>query len=68
MEIPGIDMVKIAQGYGMTAQHVDRAEELEAVLRDAFASNEPRLINVAVGKGGQKCMGMDQSVNPPKYQ
>jgi benzoylformate decarboxylase len=68
MEIPGIDMVKIAQGYGMTAQHVDRAEELEALLRDAFASNEPRLINVVVGKGGQKCMGMDQSVNPPKYQ
>ena len=68
MEIPGIDMVKIAQGYGMSAQAVDRAEELESALRAAFDSNKPRLINVSVAKGGQKCMGMDQSVNPPKYR
>lgn len=68
MDIPGIDMVKIAQGYGMAAQAVERPEELEPALRAAFASSEPRLINVSVGKGGQKCMGMDQSVNPPKYR
>jgi benzoylformate decarboxylase len=67
MDIPGIDMVKIAQGYGMAAQEVDRAEELEAVLREAFASAGPRLISVNVAKGGQKCMGMDRSVNPPNY-
>jgi benzoylformate decarboxylase len=68
MEIPGIDMVKIAQGYGMTAQEVDRPEELEPALKAAFASHEPRLISVNVAKGGQKCMGMDQSVNPPRYR
>jgi benzoylformate decarboxylase len=67
MDVPGIDMVKIAQGYGMAAQEVDRPEELESVLKEAFASPEPRLISVSVAKGGQKCMGMDQSVNPPKY-
>jgi benzoylformate decarboxylase len=67
MDIPGIDMVKIAEGYGMAAQEVDRAEELEPVLREAFASQGPRLISVNVAKGGQKCMGMDQSVNPPNY-
>ncbi len=68
MDIPGIDMVKIAQGYGMTAQEVDRPEDLEPVLRDAFASREPRLISVNVAKGGQTCMGMDQSVQPPNYR
>ena len=68
MDIPGIDMVKIAQGYGMAAQSVDRPEELESALRAAFASSEPRLINVKVAQGGQKCMGMDQSVNPPRYR
>lgn len=68
MEIPGIDIVKIAQGYGMTAQEVDRPEELEAALRAAFAARDPRLISVNVAKGGQKCMGMDQSVNPPNYR
>jgi thiamine pyrophosphate-dependent acetolactate synthase large subunit-like protein len=68
MDIPNIDIVKIAQGYGMTAQPVDCPEDLEPALREAFAARAPRLINVNVAKGGQKCMGMDQSVNPPRYR
>jgi benzoylformate decarboxylase len=68
MDIPGIDMVRIAQGYGMAAREVDRAEELEPALKAAFASHEPCLISVNVAKGGEKCMGMDQSVNPPNYR
>jgi benzoylformate decarboxylase len=68
MDVPGIDMVKIAQGYGMTAQEVDRPEDLESVLQEAFASPGPRLISVNVAKGGKTCMGMDQSVNPPNYR
>lgn len=68
MDIPGIDMVKLAQGYGMTALEVDRPEALEPALKDAFASRSPRLISVNVAKGGEKCMGMDQSVNPPNYR
>lgn len=67
MDVPGIDMVKIAQGYGMAAQEVDRPEDLESALREAFASQGPRLISVNVAKGGQTCMGMDQSVHPPNY-
>jgi benzoylformate decarboxylase len=68
MDIPGIDVVKIAQGYGMTASSVDRSEALEPALKEAFAWKSPRVINVNVTKGGQLCMGMDQSVNPPKYR
>jgi benzoylformate decarboxylase len=68
MELPGIDVVKIAQGYGMQASHIDKAEDMEPALRAAFAANEPRLISVNVAKGGKKTMGMDQSVNPPNYQ
>lgn len=68
MDIPGIDMVKIAQGYGMAAHEVDRPEELEAALKAAFAAHEPRLISLNVAKGGEKCMGMDQSVHPPNYR
>jgi benzoylformate decarboxylase len=67
MDIPGIDMVKIAQGYGMAAREVDRPEDLQAVLAEAFASPGPRLVSVNVAKGGQTCMGMDRSVNPPHY-
>ena len=68
MDIPGIDMVKIAQGYGMAGQEVDQPEELEPALRAAFGAREPRLISVNVAKGGQLCMGMDQSVHPPNYR
>jgi benzoylformate decarboxylase len=67
MDLPGIDIVKIAQGYGMAAKEVDQPGDLESVLKEAFATQEPLLINVNVAKGSQKCMGMDQSVNPPKY-
>jgi thiamine pyrophosphate-dependent acetolactate synthase large subunit-like protein len=52
----------------MTAVEVDRPEDLETVLKKAFASQAPRLISVNVTKGGQTCMGMDQSVHPPKYR
>ena len=68
MDITGIDIVKIAQGYGMCAQEVDRPEDLEPVLKEAFESRGPRLISVNVAPGGQTCMGMDQSVNPPDYR
>ena len=68
MDIPSIDMVKIAQGYGMAAREVDRPEDLERVLKEEFAGKGPRLISVNVAKGGQTCMGMDQSVNPPNYR
>jgi len=68
MDIPGIDMVKIAEGYGIAAQLVDRPDELEPALRGAFATAEPRLISVNVAPGGQKTMGMDQSVHPPNYR
>lgn len=67
MDLPGIDIVKIAQGYGMAAQEVDQPGELESVLKNAFATQGPRLISVNIAKGGQTCMGMNQSVNPPKY-
>jgi benzoylformate decarboxylase len=67
MDLPGIDIVKIAQGYGLSAKEIDRPEELEPALREAFALPGPQLLSVNVAKGGQKCMGMDQSVNPPKY-
>src|ERR1035441_3965185 len=53
IDIPGIDAVKIAQGYGMTARGVDRAEDLEPALKCAFASHEPCLITVKVSEGGQ---------------
>lgn len=67
IDIPGIDATQIARGYGMQSRTVDRPEELEPALRDAFKSQCPSLVSVNVRQGGQKTMGMDQSVNPPNY-
>jgi benzoylformate decarboxylase len=67
VDIPGIDMVKIAQGYGMTAREIDRAEDLEPAFQEAFAAKAPRLISVNIQTTGKTCMGMDLSVNPPNY-
>jgi len=67
IDIPGIDAVKLAQGYGMDARGVDRPEDLEPALKTAFASQSPSLMAVNVRPGGEKTMGMDQSVNPPNY-
>jgi benzoylformate decarboxylase len=68
MDLPGIDVVKIAQGYGLSAKEIDRPEDLEPALREAFANPIPQLLCINVAKGGEKCMGMDQSVNPPRYR
>jgi len=67
IDIPGIHAALIAQGYGMKAREVDRPEDLEPALRCAFNLREPHLLGVNVQPGGQRTMGMDQSVNPPNY-
>ena len=67
VDIPGIDMVKLAAGYDLQSEEVDRPEDLEPALARAFASNTPCLLSVKVRKGGERCMGMDLSVNPPNY-
>ena len=68
MDLPGIDIVKIAEGYGMRAEAVTRPDDLEPALKNAFTSDVPRLISIAIHDKVEKCMGMDQSVNPPKYR
>ncbi|MGH9716914.1 MAG: benzoylformate decarboxylase [Candidatus Acidiferrales bacterium] len=67
IDIPGIDATLIARGYGMQAREVKRPEELEPALRDALAAPCASLVSVYVREGGQKTMGMDQSVSPPNY-
>ncbi|MFF8941632.1 benzoylformate decarboxylase [Streptomyces sp. NPDC014864] len=44
LDIPGLDFTRIAEGYGVRAQHVTGAEELRAVLSDS--PGHPRLIQV----------------------
>jgi len=66
-DIPGIDLVSLAQGYGMQARSIDRPEDLGPALKQAFALKAPYLLSVDVQSRDPTCMGMDQSVNPPTY-
>jgi benzoylformate decarboxylase len=66
-DIPGIDMVKLAQGYGMNAREVACPEDLEPALWEALARQAACLISVNIRTTIETCMGMDLSVNPPNY-
>lgn len=48
-DLPGIDLVSVATGFGCRARRVDAAAELDAALREAFASAETWLLDVGVG-------------------
>ena len=45
---PEIDYIDIARGFGMNATRVTQSSELADVVRTAFASNQPWLIEIRV--------------------
>ncbi|MEV4481359.1 benzoylformate decarboxylase [Micromonospora coxensis] len=49
LQVPGIDTVALARGYGVTALRVEGADELATALRDSLARPGPTLIEVPVG-------------------
>lgn len=48
MELPGIDFVSLAGGYGLPGHRVNTAGEMASVLKSAIASGAPSLIEVEV--------------------
>jgi benzoylformate decarboxylase len=51
LDLPALDCVAVAGGYGVNARRVSDAEELGTELRAAMASPEPELIEVQVTPG-----------------
>jgi benzoylformate decarboxylase len=51
LDLPALDTVAVAAGYGVTATRADGREELESALRDAFRADGPRLIETRVAPG-----------------
>jgi benzoylformate decarboxylase len=49
-DLPGIDFVALAQGYGIEARHVENATDLDAALAASFAHRGPSLIEVETAK------------------
>lgn len=50
LDLPDLDAVKIAEGYGVPARSVRETDELEAVLREDLAADGPRLIQVEIDR------------------
>ena len=48
VNLPGIDLVNLAIGFGVTAERVDRAERLAPALRESFGMSGPSLLDVLV--------------------
>jgi benzoylformate decarboxylase len=46
--LPGFDFAGIARGFGLSAQKVTTADELDQALRASFANQRPTLIDVVV--------------------
>lgn len=46
-DLPGLDFVALAAGYGVAAQRAESASELDAALAAAFAADGPNVIEVA---------------------
>jgi benzoylformate decarboxylase len=48
LDVPGIDFLDIAGGFGAGGERVEEAEDLEGALRRAFAARRPYLLDVIV--------------------
>ncbi|MCO7197151.1 thiamine pyrophosphate-dependent enzyme, partial [Pseudonocardia sp. McavD-2-B] len=51
LDVPGLDFVKISEGYGVPAVSVSDAASTAAALKDAFAADGPRLVEVVTAPG-----------------
>lgn len=50
-DVGGVDFVALARGFGCAGERVDRPADTERALRDAFAADEPRLVEVQLSDG-----------------
>ena len=48
LDVPDLDLVKVAEGMGVRGERVEDAEGLEAALQRGLAAKWPYLINVMV--------------------
>lgn len=53
-DVLGVDFIDVARGFGCRSARVDRAAQLAAALAQAYASNEPWLIDVRMDRAVQK--------------
>jgi len=53
-DVAGVDFIDIARGFGCRSSRVDQAAQLAPALAQAYASNEPWLVDVRMDRAVQK--------------
>jgi benzoylformate decarboxylase len=53
-DVPGVDFVEVARGFGCLASRVERAADLAPALKQAYASDQAWLIDVQVDRAADK--------------
>lgn len=53
-DIPGVDFVRIAEGFGCRARRVERAADLPAALAEAHAAAAPTLVEVTMNPAADR--------------
>ena len=53
-DVPGVDFVDVARGFGCRTSRVERAAELAPALAQAYTANEPWLVDVRMDRAVQK--------------
>jgi benzoylformate decarboxylase len=51
LDLPALDTVAVAAGYGVNARRAVSGDELREALKDAIASGRPELVEVQVAPG-----------------
>jgi benzoylformate decarboxylase len=51
LDLPALDCVALAAGYGVNARRAESGDELRELLRDAIASDKPELVEIRVAPG-----------------
>ena len=53
-DVAGVDFIDVARGFGCRTSRVDQAAQLAPTLAQAYASNEPWLVDVRMDRAVQK--------------
>jgi benzoylformate decarboxylase len=51
LDLPALEVAKVAEGYGVRSRQVDGTGELRTALAEAIASRQPELVEVRVQPG-----------------
>ena len=51
VDLPGIDFVQLAAGFGCKGKRVEKHEDLAAALAESVSGDEPYLLEVAIDPG-----------------